>query len=94
VSVPKGKKTITVNLRNTNPSIFIFDNILISKTGFTNAAGRCVIMLVEKNKSLHGIVILGQKNVQDRSKIANDLITAKAMEKEQMPEPIVFYFPI
>jgi hypothetical protein len=51
-------------------------------------------MLVEKNKSLHGIVILGQKNVQDRSKIANDLITAKAMEKEQMPEPIVFYFPI
>ena len=94
VSVPKGKKTITVNLKNTNPSLFVFDNILISKTGFTNAAGRCVIMLVEKNKSLHGIVILGQKNVQDRSKIANDLITAKAMEKEQMPEPIVFYFPI
>lgn len=94
VSVPKGKKTITVNLKNTNPSLFVFDNILISKTGFTNAAGRCVIMLVEKNKSLHGIVILGQKNVQDRSKIANDLITAKTMEKEQMPEPIVFYFPI
>jgi D-alanyl-D-alanine endopeptidase (penicillin-binding protein 7) len=94
VSVPKGKKTITVNLRNTNPSIFIFDNILISKTGFTSAAGRCVIMLVEKNKSLHGIVILGQKNIQDRSQIAKDLITAKAMEKEQMPEPIVFYFPI
>ena len=94
ISIPKGKKTITVNLRNTNPSIFVFDNILISKTGFTNAAGRCVIMLVEKNKSLHGIVILGQKNVQDRSKIANDLITAKVMEKEQPPEPIVFYFPI
>jgi D-alanyl-D-alanine endopeptidase (penicillin-binding protein 7) len=94
ISVPKGKKTITVNLKNTNPSLFVFDNILISKTGFTSAAGRCVIMLVEKNKSLHGIVILGQKNVQDRSKIANDLITAKVMEKEQMPEPIVFYFPI
>jgi D-alanyl-D-alanine endopeptidase (penicillin-binding protein 7) len=94
ISVPRGKKTITVNLKNTNPSLFVFDNILISKTGFTNAAGRCVIMLVEKNKSLHGIVILGQKNIQDRSQIANDLITAKAMEKEQMPEPIVFYFPI
>ena len=94
VSVPKGKKTITVNLKNTNPSLFVFDNILISKTGFTSAAGRCVIMLVEKNKSLHGIVILGQKNIQDRSQIAKDLITAKVMEKEQMPEPIVFYFPI
>jgi D-alanyl-D-alanine endopeptidase (penicillin-binding protein 7) len=94
ISVPKGKKTITVNLKNTNPSLFVFDNILISKTGFTNAAGRCVIMLVEKNKSLHGIVILGQPNVKDRSQIANDLITAKAMEKEQMPEPIVFEFPL
>jgi len=94
ISVPKGKKTITVNLKNTNPSLFVFDNILISKTGFTNAAGRCVVMLVEKNKSLHGIVILGQKNIQDRSQIANDLITAKVMEKEQMPEPIVFEFPL
>ena len=94
ISVPKGKKTITVNLKNTNPSLFVFDNILISKTGFTNAAGRCVIMLVEKNKSLHGIVILGQPNVKDRSQIANDLIMAKAMEKEQMPEPIVFEFPL
>jgi D-alanyl-D-alanine endopeptidase (penicillin-binding protein 7) len=94
ISLPKGKKTITINLQNTNPSLFVFDNILISKTGFTNAAGRCVIMLVEKNKTLHGIVILGQKNVKDRSQIANDLITAKAMEKEQMPEPIVFEFPL
>jgi D-alanyl-D-alanine endopeptidase (penicillin-binding protein 7) len=94
ISVPKGKKTITVNLKNTNPSLFVFDNILISKTGFTNAAGRCVIMLVEKNKSLHGIVILGQTNVKDRSQIANDLITAKAMEKEQPPAPIVFEFPL
>jgi D-alanyl-D-alanine endopeptidase (penicillin-binding protein 7) len=94
ISLPKGKKTITINLQNTNPSLLVFDNILISKTGFTNAAGRCVIMLVEKNKTLHGIVILGQKNVKDRSQIANDLITAKAMEKEQMPEPIVFEFPL
>lgn len=96
ISVPKGKKNITVNLRNTNPSIFVFDNILISKTGFTNPAGRCVIMLVEKNNSLHGIVILGQKNVKDRSQIANNLITAKALEhkKEQVSEPIVFQFPM
>ena len=96
ISLPKGKKNIIVNLRNTNPSIFVFDNILISKTGFTNVAGRCVIMLVEKNKTLHGVVILGQKNIKDRSQIANDLITAKAQEhkKEQVSEPIVFEFQL
>jgi D-alanyl-D-alanine carboxypeptidase len=74
VSIPKGKKTINIQLNNTNPSVFAFDNILVSKTGFTNAAGRCVIMLVEKKGTHHGIVILGQKNVRDRSNIAKELI--------------------
>lgn len=74
VVIPKGKKSIKINLHNTNPSIFTFDNILISKTGFTNPAGRCVIMLIEKNNAEYGVVILGQKNVQARTKIAKDLI--------------------
>jgi D-alanyl-D-alanine carboxypeptidase len=74
--VPKGRKEIKINLHNTNPSLFKYDNILISKTGFTNPAGRCVLMLVEKQHQLYGIVILGQKNIQDRSKLATDLITA------------------
>ena len=67
-------KTIKINLHNTNPSVFVFDNILISKTGFTNPAGRCVIMLIEKNNAEYGVVILGQKNVQARTKIAKELI--------------------
>ena len=54
--------------------MFVFDNILISKTGFTNPAGRCVIMLIEKNNAEYGVVILGQKNVQARTKIAKELI--------------------
>jgi len=74
VVIPKGKKTIRINLHNTNPSVFTFDNILISKTGFTNPAGRCVIMLIEKNNAEYGVVILGQKNVQARTKIAKELI--------------------
>lgn len=93
VLVPKGKKFIHVRLNNTNPSIFKFDNILISKTGFTNPAGRCVVMLVEKDNKHYGIVVLGQKNVQERSQLANGLITtpplpAKPVVKE--PDPIQF----
>jgi len=74
LNVPKGKKIIHINIRNTNPDIFVYDNILISKTGFTNPAGRCVIMLVEKNKELFGVVVLGQTNVKNRSKVVNDLL--------------------
>jgi len=75
LQVPKGKKTITINLRNTNPDIFVYDNILISKTGFTNPAGRCVLMLLEKNNELFGVVVLGQTNVKNRSRVVEDLLS-------------------
>ncbi len=74
LKVPKGKKTITIHLKNTNPIVFHYDNILLSKTGTTNAAGRCVVMLVERAGSIHGVVILGQKNGQERTKISEMLI--------------------
>jgi D-alanyl-D-alanine carboxypeptidase len=74
LKLPKGKKTITVHLKNTNPIVFHYDNILLSKTGTTNAAGKCVVMLVERAGSVHGVVILGQKNGQERTKISERLI--------------------
>jgi D-alanyl-D-alanine carboxypeptidase len=93
ISIPKGKKTVKIHLHNTNPSLFVFDNILISKTGFTNPAGRCVVMLVEKGGTYNGIVILGQKNVSARSKIATDLMNVDPLKKpEQTHEPIEFDF--
>jgi len=79
ILIPKGKKTIHILLHNTNPSIFKFDNILISKTGFTSPAGRCVVMLVEKEHRHYGVLVLGQKNVKARSEIANDLIKAEPL---------------
>jgi len=74
--VPQGKKQkqVTINFKNTNPQLWTFDNILISKTGFTNAAGRCVVMLVEKQNMKFAVVVLGTKNVYERSKIAKQLI--------------------
>jgi D-alanyl-D-alanine endopeptidase (penicillin-binding protein 7) len=77
VNAPRGKRTVTVNLNNTNPEIFIYDNILISKTGYTSPAGRCVLMLVEKKKELYAVVVLGQRNVKDRSKIVKELLNVE-----------------
>lgn len=96
VSVPKGKKTITINLKNTNSSLFQFDNILISKTGTTNAAGKCVIMLVEKAGAPYAVVVLGQKNAKARAELAGDLILARPNPKIEPvePEPIEFKFPL
>jgi D-alanyl-D-alanine endopeptidase (penicillin-binding protein 7) len=84
LAVPKGKKTIAINLRNTNPDLFVYDNILISKTGFTNAAGRCVLMLVEKNHELFAVVVLGQKDVKDRSQVVGTLLN---VDIDRTPEP-------
>ena len=91
ILIPKGKKFIHIKLHNTNPSIFKFDNILISKTGFTNPAGRCVLMLVEKDHKHYGIIVLGQKNVRDRSEIANGLIKADPLPSKPVDsDPITF----
>ena len=72
--IVKGKKKITVNLRNTNPAVFTYDNILISKTGTTNAAGKCVAMLIERNGSLFAVVVLGQKNGHRRNLVVEELL--------------------
>jgi len=92
ILIPKGKKFIHIRLHNTNPSIFKFDNILISKTGFTNPAGRCVIMLVEKEHRYYAIVVLGQQTIKTRSEIANELITASPLPPKAttVADPIVF----
>ncbi len=86
VESAKGKRVIKINLHNTNPEIFVYDNVLISKTGFTNPAGRCVIMLVEKRRELFGVIVLGQKNVRDRSKIVKALLD---VEIPPNPTPII-----
>lgn len=83
--VPNGKKTLTITVRNTNPEIFVYDNILISKTGFTNPAGRCVLMLIEKKSELFGVVVLGQHNIRDRSRLVNTLLRVDV--EPTLPKP-------
>ena len=74
------KKTKTVTLANTNSSIlFEFNNILISKTGFTYKAGRCLAMLVDKNGQEHVIIILGERTKQSRDQLARNLLSTSSI---------------
>jgi D-alanyl-D-alanine carboxypeptidase len=64
-----------VKLRNTNfQLLFEFDTAVVSKTGFTNAAGRCLAMIVEKNGRRFSVVVLGTDNVNQRTQTVEDLI--------------------
>ena len=74
MSVPKGKRTYHVKFHNTNPELYKYDNILISKTGFTNSAGRCVMMLIEKHHKMYAIIVLGQPNIHRRSQLVSSLM--------------------
>ena len=68
------KRIRTINLSHTSgPLLFTFDNVIVSKTGLTNAAGWCVGMLVEQNKQQYIIVVLGSKNKQERLKTVKNI---------------------
>lgn len=72
----KDKQKITyMTVNNTNSQLLgIFDNIILSKTGFTSSAGRCLGLMVEKNNRKFIIVILGEKDPSNRFKKAQSLI--------------------
>ena len=69
------KKIKQVQIGNTNKNLlFDFDEIILSKTGTTSAAGRCLALMVEKNGKQYAIVILGEPNLKTREEKARNLI--------------------
>ena len=76
VQQKKKKKLIEkirdVRLSNTSHELLKeFDEIIISKTGTTSQAGKCLVLLVHKNNEFYSIVILGdqrRKHVTDTAK--------------------------
>lgn len=61
------KRRQTVQLTHTSgPLLMTFDNVLVSKTGMTNAAGWCVVMLVEQNNEKYSLVVLGSPTKTQR----------------------------
>ena len=73
VAYQRGKKTIKVKLKNTNPSMFVYDTIAMSKTGWTNAAGRCVAMLVKRGSEFVAVIVLGQRDLKSRTRVVDTL---------------------
>ena len=69
------KKTRTIVLNNTNrPVLFEFDSIIVSKTGFTNPAGYCLALAVDKNNQKYSVVILGARDKYDRIRKVEDVM--------------------
>lgn len=78
------KKISYVSIGNTNKNLlFEFDNIILSKTGWTNPAGRCLALMVEKSQNRFIIIILGEKTVIDRENRARQLINNYVTIKEK-----------
>ena len=61
--VTTGNKIIKVN--NTNPLTSKL-NILLSKTGFTNPAGGCLVMMINTAVGKRILILLGSKNAKTR----------------------------
>lgn len=70
------KKVKNIIFKNTNyPLLNTFNNIIISKTGYTTPAGFCVAFIVNNGKDIFTVVILGSKNLKERLNVAKNLIT-------------------
>lgn len=60
LSLQVGKKTLTFN--NTNPIVGKRHNFIVSKTGTTNAAGGCIVMMLDTDAGRRIVILLGSKN--------------------------------
>ena len=75
-----------ISLPNTNqPVLFSFDNIQVSKTGFTNPAGWCVALLVERNKQTFAVIVLGSENKSRRLDTVRDLMYNHINDAAELP---------
>jgi D-alanyl-D-alanine endopeptidase (penicillin-binding protein 7) len=69
----------TKQFTNTNFQILKdYHNILVSKTGFTSAAGRCLTMLVDHGQTRYVIIILGELTKVARETTARSLLQVSA----------------
>ena len=68
-------RVITVN--NTNFHLLNeYEEIEISKTGYTNPAGKCLTMFVTKNGEQFAVVILGERNMRDVEKVSRKILNS------------------
>lgn len=59
---------------NTNPLVKKSDNIRVSKTGYINASGGCLVMLVNTNVGERVVVLLNSRNTRTRIPEAEKIV--------------------
>lgn len=84
------KKVRTIDLSHTSgPLLFVFDQVVVSKTGLTSAAGWCVGMLAKQGGQNYVVVVLGSKTKQKRLDTVKDIrynhFTDKNLYDTQIP---------
>jgi D-alanyl-D-alanine endopeptidase (penicillin-binding protein 7) len=62
---PLNKKK-TAEFRNTNSLVGHGYKFLVSKTGFINKAGGCIVMMLDTTQGIRTVVLLGSKNTKTR----------------------------
>ena len=60
LTIKTGKQSQSFN--NTNPIVGKRHNFIVSKTGTTNAAGGCIVMMVDTEVGRRIVIVLGSKN--------------------------------
>lgn len=60
LTIKTGKKTLSFN--NTNPLVGKRYNFIVSKTGTTNAAGGCIVMMLDTDLGRRVVILLGSRN--------------------------------
>lgn len=75
VQLPTQKKKRPVTFVNTNFNILSqFKDIVVSKTGFTNPAGFCMGVILNRQGHEFIVVVLGEKNKEQRATTVNRLM--------------------
>ena len=64
VKIQLRKRYLVFN--NTNPIIGRRHEFIVSKTGYIRAAGGCIVMMLDTDKGIRTVVVLGSKNTRTR----------------------------
>jgi D-alanyl-D-alanine endopeptidase (penicillin-binding protein 7) len=59
-------KKKNIEFRNTNSLVGHGYKFLVSKTGFINKAGGCIVMMIDTANGIRTVVLLGSKNTKTR----------------------------
>ncbi len=71
------RKPKVTTVSNTNYRLLAdYNEIEISKTGFTNPAGKCLAMFINKNGEQFVVVILGERNTNSVQKVSRNIINS------------------